>query len=520
MQSPYFTEEHDLFRNTARQFMQTEVIPFANEWEKEKKIPRTIWKKMGELGFLGINFPEKYGGADADFFYTVAFLEEVGHCALAGFTAAVLVQQYMATAHLFKVGSEALKEKYLVPSIAGKLVGALAVTEPDAGSDVAAIRTRAVREGDEYVITGSKTFITNGVYGDFITVAVKTGPEAGVEGISLIIVDSDTPGFSAKKLEKMGLHCSDTGELSFDDVRVPASNLIGQENMGFYYIMESFQLERLVAAITSVGTCDICIEETLKYIAEREVFNKPLAKFQVIRHALADAATELEAARQLTYYTSWLYEQGEQAVREYSMVKLLTTELSKKIADTCLQFFGGYGYMDEYPISRIFRDARVSTIVGGASEIMREIIAKVMIDQVKYESAYDRTRAETSETAAEQPEKDGSKTSRSPETVAELFQTLPDRFRPEKAGDWETVVHFDITGDAGEQYTVTIKDGVCSVELGLHGEAKCVVKTKDKTYLNIELGKTNPQTAFMMGKIRVSNLAEMMQFGKVFRRIS
>ncbi|MFQ5639252.1 MAG: acyl-CoA dehydrogenase family protein [bacterium] len=520
MKSPYFTEEHVLFRDTARQFMQTEVIPFANEWEKEKQIPRSIWEKMGELGFLGINFPEKYGGADADFFYTVAFLEEVGHCALAGFTAAVLVQQYMATAHLYKVGSEALKEKYLVPSIAGKLVGALAVTEPDAGSDVAAIRMRAVRDGDEYVLNGSKTFITNGVYGDFITVAVKTNPEAGVEGISLIIVDSEAPGFSAKKLEKMGLHCSDTGELAFDDVRVPASNLIGQENMGFYYIMESFQLERLVAAITSVGTSETCIEDTLKYITEREVFNRPLAKFQVIRHALADAATELEAARQLTYYTAWLYEQGEQAIREFSMVKLLTTELSKKIADICLQFFGGYGYMDEYPISRIYRDARVSTIVGGASEIMRDIIAKVMIDQVKYDSAYAQAEQKPLEGSEALPEKSERAAVHPPETVAELFQTLPKRFRPEKAGDWETVVHFDISGDAGGQYTVMIKDGACTVEPGLQGEAKCVVKTKDKTYLNIEMGKTNPQTAFMMGKIKVSNLAEMMQFGKVFRRIS
>ncbi|MFQ5650110.1 MAG: acyl-CoA dehydrogenase family protein [bacterium] len=519
MKSPYFTEDHELFRDTVRQFMQTEVIPFANEWEKQQRIPREIWQKMGELGFLGINFPEKYGGAAADFFYTVVFLEEVGHCALAGFTAAVLVQEYMATAHLYKVGSEALKEKYLMPSIAGKRVGALAVTEPDAGSDVAAIRMRAVRDGDEYVLNGSKTFITNGVYGDFITVAVKTDPDAGVEGISLIVVDSDTPGFSAKKLEKMGLHCSDTGELAFDDVRVPAGNLIGQENMGFYYIMESFQLERLVAAITSVGTSEICIEQTLKYIMEREVFNRPLAKFQVIRHALAELETELEAARQLTYYTSWLYEQGEQAVREYSMVKLLTTELSKKTADVCLQFFGGYGYMDEYPISRIYRDARVSTIVGGASEIMRDIIAKVMIDQVEYESAYAQSGGTTSESSAGQPKTDDAATS-PPETVAELFQTLPERFRPDKAGGWETIVHFDISGAAGGQYTVTIKEGACTVDSGLLGEAKCVVKTKDKTYLNIELGKTNPQTAFMMGKIKVSNLAEMMQFGKVFRRIS
>lgn len=348
----------------------------------------------------------------------------------------------MATAHIDRVGSEELKQKYLVPSIAGEKIGVLGITEPDAGSDVAAIRTRAVRDGDQYVINGSKTFITNGVYGDFVTTAVKTDPEAGAEGISLIIVDTDASGFSANNLSKMGLHCSDTGELSFDDVRVPVANLIGQENMGFYYIMESFQLERLVAAITSVACSEMCIDETLKYITEREAFSRPLAKSQVIRHAMADLATELEAAKQLTYHTAWLHEQGEQVVRECSMAKLLTTEVSKKIADTCLQFFGGYGYMDEYPISQMYRDARVGTIVGGASEIMREIIAKVMIDQVKYESAYARTGQKTPAPSAEQQEKEDSKISRLPETVAELFQTLPDRFRPEKAGDWGNSLPF------------------------------------------------------------------------------
>lgn len=520
MKSQYVNEEHDMFRDSVHQFMQKEVIPFANQWEKERRIPRSIWNKMGDLGFLGINFPEKYGGSAADFFYSVVLLEEVGHCALAGFTAALVVQQYMATTHIYKVGSESLKEEYLIPSINGQKVGALAITEPNTGSDVAAIRTRAVREGDCFVINGSKTFITNGVYGDFVTVAVKTELNAGIEGISLIVMDTDTSGFTANNQEKMGMHCSDTGELFFDDVRVPATNLIGQENMGFYYIMENFQLERLAAAITSIGCSEICIEETLNYIMEREVFNRPIAKFQVIRHTMANLITELEAARHLTYHAAWLYDQGKQSIQECTMAKLFSTELSMKIAHTCLQFFGGYGYMDENRISRMYRDARVGTIAGGTSEIMREIIAKIMIDKVKYESAYARAGKEPTEHSVAQSEKDGQKNTHPPESVAELFQTLSDRFRTDKAGDWETIFHFDISGAAGGQYTIKIKNGKCVVEQGLLGEAKCIVKCKDKTYLNIELGKTNPQTAFMMGKIKVSNLAEMMQFTKMFRKIS
>lgn len=383
MKSLYFTEEHELFRNSVRQFIETDVIPYAEKWEDEKRIPDEIWKKMGDSGFLGINYPEQYGGVDTDFFYSVVFLEEIARSGLGGFTAAVSVHQYMATAHIFKAGSEFIKEKYLASAISGDKIGALAITEPDSGSDVYSIKTKAEKIDDYYIVNGSKTFITNGVFGGFITTAVKTG-----KGISLLVIDSDSEGLTKNQLKKMGWYCSDTAELFFNDVKVPIANLIGEEDKGFYYLMESFQLERLVAAILAVSSAQYCLDITLKYINERTAFGSPIAKLQTIRHTIALLSSELEAARQLVYNTSWLYSQGIADVEKCSMSKLIATELYKKIADSCLQFFGGYGYMEEYLISRIYRDARVNTIVGGTSEIMKEIIAKIIIDKTSYKSAY------------------------------------------------------------------------------------------------------------------------------------
>ena len=519
MKSLYFTTEHEAFRNTARLFMEKEVVPFADEWERERCIPRSIWKRMGELGFLGIDYPEEYGGTDADFFYSVVFMEELTRSTMAGFAAAVSVHQYMAAEYIHKFATSDLKHRYLVPAIAGEKIGALAVTEPDAGSDVASIRTRAVREGEYYTINGAKTFITNGYYGDFIIIAAKTEPDAGFGGISLILVDRDTQGLEARKLEKIGWHCSDTAELHFDDMKVPVANLIGKENEGFYYIMECFQLERLVSAIIAIAGARLGLEYTLGYIAERKAFGRPIARFQSIRHAVVDMKTEIEAAQQLTYHTAWRYGQGEHVVMECSMAKLLTTELAKKVADNCLQLFGGYGYMDEYPISRMFRDARAGTIVGGTSEIMREIIARLMIDQVSYDLSRDEKEKRT--VPAKETVKDESKEDPGtlPETAADIIRTLPVRFRAEKAGSWETIFHFDISGAEGGQYTVYIQNGACTVEPGLKGDAKCVVKTSDKTYRDIELGKANPEAAFMMRKIKVSNITEMIQFTKMFRRL-
>ena len=381
MRSIYFSDDHDLFRQSVRRFVEAEVAPHADAWEAAGRIPREIFVRMGDLGFLGILFPEAYGGTEADIFYAAAFCEEITRSRMGGFCAAVTVQQFMATQHIFRAGSEELKLRYLSPSIAGRKVGALAVTEPDTGSDVAAIRTSAIRDNDAYIVNGAKTWITNGADGDFYTVAVKTDRDAGTAGISLIVVDADTPGVSVgKRLKKLGLHSSDTAELRFQDVRVPLANLVGSENMGFYYIMEAFQLERLVGAFLAVGSADLCIEETLAYMADRRAFGRSLDRFQVLRHRIAQLASELEAARQLVYHTAWLHERGEQAIKESSMAKLVATELSKRVADECLQCFGGYGFSEEYPMARFYRDARAGTILAGTSEIMREIIARFMFD--------------------------------------------------------------------------------------------------------------------------------------------
>lgn len=387
MSSQYFTDDHQLFRQTVRQFIETEVAPRADEWETARRIPKAIFQRMGSLGYLGLPFPEAYGGSGADFWYSVVFLEELARCGMGGFTTAVSVHTFMAVNHLFRAGSEALKQNYLVPAIAGEAVAALGITEPDAGSDVAALRCTARREGDDYVVNGTKTFISNGTYGDLVTLAVKTG-----EGnhLSLLLVELNSPGITRTKLNKMGWHSSDTAEIRFDGVRVPAENRIGAEGAGFYYLMESLQLERLVAAILAVAGAQYTLDLTLQYLHEREAFGKPLARFQAIRHTLADVATEIAVAREFVYSTCWKFEQRQNVVQECSMAKLFTAELQKRTVDTCLQYFGGYGYMEDYPICRAYRDARVGTIAGGTSEIMREIIAKTVVDGVAFKKGYER----------------------------------------------------------------------------------------------------------------------------------
>lgn len=518
MKSPYFNEDHVLFRQSVRDFVDRDVKPHIVEWEKQEQIPRAVWKRMGELGFLGINYSEQYGGSAADFFYTVAFVEELARCGAAGLPAAVSVHQYMATAHIAEAGTEELKEKYLKPAISGDMIAALAISEPHAGSNVAGIKTRAVREGDHYIINGSKTFITNGFYADFVTTAVVTDPEAGIGGISLIVIDKNTAGFSANKLRKMGWHSSDTGELFFENVKVPVANLVGQEGRGFYYIMDSFQLERLVGAIMAVGGCEDTLETTLRYMKEREAFGRPIAKFQALRHRIADLAAEVESLKQFVHHTAWLHNEGEFAVKQCSMAKLLAAELGKKVADECLQMFGGYGYMQDFPIERMYRDARVGTIVGGTSEIMREIIAKTVIDDTQYGSAYKSGGPHD----AEPRQKASSATptmEKKPEVASEIIRSLESRFRPEKAGDFEAVFHFDISGNNGGQFTAIIGDGTCQVKEGHEGEATCTVSTKDVVYEEIELGKRNPEMAVMMGKIKISNIGEMLKFSKLFYRL-
>jgi alkylation response protein AidB-like acyl-CoA dehydrogenase/putative sterol carrier protein len=509
MQSPYFTEEHELFRQSVREFVHHEILPNIETWEEDQRTPKSLFRKLGEYGFLGINHEETYGGSDADFFYSVAYLEELARCGSAGVTAAISVHQFMATNHLAEAGSDELKEKYLRPSISGDMIGAIAISEPGAGSDVSALRTAAERDGDEYVINGSKTFITNGVFGDFVVVACKTDPAAGVNGISLIVVDRECEGFTATPLKKIGWHSSDTGELAFDNVRVPASNLVGQENMGFFYIMESFQIERLVAGILANGGSEAAVEMTLQYMDERETFGRKIKKYQVLRHDIVDLCTEIEASKQLTYNASWLFANGHMPVKECTMVKLFATELSNRVIDKCLQMFGGYGYMEDYPIARAYRDARVGTIVGGTSQIMREILSKMIIDDVRYKKVYHEEEAASAETDAPVFE-----------SARDIILSLPRRFKTERANGDQHVFNFDLTGDGGGQFTVTVANKQCAVSEGLADEAECTVSCEAGVYKDVELGNMAPEMAVMSGQLKISNLGAMMHFTKLFRRIS
>jgi alkylation response protein AidB-like acyl-CoA dehydrogenase/putative sterol carrier protein len=665
MTSIYFGEEHESFRRTVRQFLEGEVAPYAREWEEARRIPREAFRRMGDLGFLGILFPEELGGTGASIFHAIAFLEELPRSLMGGFVAAVSVQQFIATGAIGLHGTPAQKRRWIEPSIAGTKVGAIAISEPDAGSDVAAIRTTARRDGDAWVIDGAKTWITNGVEGDFVVVACRTDKDAGAGGLSLIVVEADAPGFTRGKLRKMGWHSSDTGELVFEGVRVPLGNLVGGENEGFYLIMETFVLERLVTAATSIGSARLALEETRKYVLARHAFGRPIGKFQAIRHRLADLYAELEAAAQLVYHAAWLHEKGENPVAEACMAKLLATELSKKTADECLQFFGGFGTVEEYPIERLFRDARFGTIVAGTSEIMREVIAKAAIDGVAFpkretgeadavrgpahetapapvpgeapvslhgaraamEPAVDPFSSDSSssegfeadvtgtldavffetvavpspragaevvpeivpevvvETAAapatEWTESAPSSAARPglpvaeeaapespiaesipaaeppapapwtapvpppppapartvheavtlvtgppsiavklpvPTNVAELFETLPLRFRADRAAGWNARFHFRFKDTDRADWTVVIEDGFCRALEGHEGAPDCLVTTTEKTYLAIESGQQAPETAFLLGKVKVSNVAAMTRFGRMFRK--
>ena len=381
----YFNEEHNLFRESLREFLNREVSPNIEVWEKDGKIPKSIWKKMGDMGFLGLSFPEKYGGGDLDFFFEVIFNEELGRLNSGGFVVTQQVVQYMSAPYIHKYGSDTLKDKYLPGIISGDLISCIGITEPDAGSDTKNIQTRAELIGNEYVINGSKTFITNGLYGDFIILVVKTNPKAGSKGVSLICVDLDQNGITKNKINKLGWHSSDTAELSFDNVRVPKENLIGEEGKGFYYLMNGLQLERLCFLPSNVATMEYALSESLNYMSQRNAFGRTIDKFQVLRHRISQLSSELEALKAFSYYCCDLFDKGIYDVKSCSMGKLIVTELHEKISTQCLQFFGGNGYTEDYPMARMFRDSRIGTIGGGTSEIMREIIAKVIIDDVRYE---------------------------------------------------------------------------------------------------------------------------------------
>jgi acyl-CoA dehydrogenase/citronellyl-CoA dehydrogenase len=376
MDSIYFNEEHNIFRQTFRDFVKKEIRPYAEEWEENETCPRELFKRMGDLGFLGILYPEEYGGSDADYFYNVVFVEEISKCGALGISVGILVHSQMASPALHYLGTHEQKVKYLRPVIAGEKIIALGVTEPNHGSDVASIETEAVKKGDHYVINGAKTFITNGSLADLITLAARTG-EKGYKGISLFIFETNTPGFSvSRKLKKMGMHSSDTAELFFDDCVVPAANLLGKEGQGFYGIMAGFENERIVGAAQAYSAAELAFELSLKYARERQQFGRPIGEFQAVSHMLAEMATDVEAARQLTYYAAWLRSQGKPCIKEVQMAKCFASEIANTVAYKAVQIHGGYGYMREYEVERIYRDVRLITIGAGTSQIMKNIIAK------------------------------------------------------------------------------------------------------------------------------------------------
>lgn len=372
-----FTEEHQAFRKSVRTWVEKELTPHALEWDRAGIFPRGIFRQAGELGFLGINHEVKSGGSALDYWYVTAFVEELTRSRNAGVSMALMVQSQMATPIINEIGTDEQKREFLAPALAGEKIAALGVSEPGCGSDVASIRTTARREGDDYVINGSKMWITNGTRADFVTLAVRTGAE-GYAGISLVTFPTDVKGFSvSKKLEKVGNLSSDTAILYFEDCRIPARYVLGEENEGFYHIMTNFQGERLVGALSSVSAMDRMMEDSIRYGQERQAFGKPLLKFQVWRHKFVEHLTAIEAARQLTYRAVDLFDRKENPVREISMAKLFAGDLAQRVAYDCQQFFGGMGYIEETDIARAWRDIRLITIGGGTSEVMKEILSKV-----------------------------------------------------------------------------------------------------------------------------------------------
>jgi alkylation response protein AidB-like acyl-CoA dehydrogenase len=370
------TDEHEALRESIESFCKKELAPHSEEWERDG-FPDWVFQRMGELGFLGIYFPEEYGGQGGDYFMSIVRGEAMAQSNNGGLAMGIAVHTDMATPPILKFGSEYLKQTYLVPAIKGEKISCLGITEPGAGSDVAGIRTRAVRDGDDWVINGSKTFITNGARSDFIVLVTKTDPDAGYDGFSLFVVDKRTPGFHvSKKLEKMGMHSSDTAELTFEDVRVPSENLLGEEGKGFYHIMWELQGERLIGAAGSVAGAQRVFDQTLEYAKQRNAFGRPIGRFQSIRHKFAEMATKIETARQMVYTTAWRVQNGEYPVREISMAKLFASRIAVEVCDEAIQIHGGYGYMKEYHVERAWRDMRLNRIGAGTDEIMLEVIGR------------------------------------------------------------------------------------------------------------------------------------------------
>lgn len=383
----YFTEEHNAFRQSFQDFLKKEVVPFVDKWEEQGFVDREIWKKFGDMGYFGLNYPEEYGGLNLDLFYTTIFLEELQKVNSGGFAAAIWAHVYLAMTHLEKEGSEDIKESYLLPSINGEKIGCLCITEPFGGSDVAGMRTTAVKKGDNYVINGSKTFITNGLLSDYLVVAAKTNPELGNKGMSIFVVDRNTEGITATNLKKLGWKASDTAEIAFNNVIIPQKNLLGVEGSGFPYIMQHFALERVIMGVNAHARAEFALDYAIKYMSEREAFGRTIDKFQALRHKIADMASEIEMCKEFNYSIIYKLNKLEYVVKEATMSKLVSTKIADSVIYDCLQLLGGYGYMEEYPMARLFRDSRLGPIGGGTSEILREIIAKMVIDKKEYKPA-------------------------------------------------------------------------------------------------------------------------------------
>lgn len=374
----WFGEEHEMLRQQIRRFVEEEIKPGGEAWEQEGETPRALYRKMGDLGFFGIRYPEQYGGAGMDTLASVVWAEELGKSTFSGVAIGALVHTDMASVHVYNAGSPAQHERYMPGIVSGEILTAVCITEPDAGSDVKGIRTRARRDGDEFVINGAKMFITNGVNADLYVVVTRTDSEANPsQGVSLFLVEKGTPGFNvSRKLDKQGWRSSDTAELSFENCRVPAENLLGEEGRGFYAVMNNLQNERTVLGAMTIGEAQTALDITVDYVKTRKAFGAPLWDKQTIRHRLAMLAARVEAGRQLVYATAARDAAGEQVVKEVSMIKAYCGELVNEVMYDCLQFHGGMGYMRESAIERMSRDARIQSIGGGATEVMLEEIAK------------------------------------------------------------------------------------------------------------------------------------------------
>jgi len=379
-----FTEDHELLRQSFRQFVETEITPNVKYWEENKICEAEIFRKMGEQGFFGVSFPVEYGGSGMDIWSAVVISEELSQANIGGLAMSLYAHTYLPLPVINAMGTEEQKLRYLAPALKGEKIAALGITEPGAGSDVGGIKTTAEDKGDHYLVNGSKMFITNGTMADFIVLAVRTGPG---HQLSLLLFDTDTPGFSAVAVHnKLGMHSSDTGQLFFENCKVPKSALLGEEHFGFYYIMSNFQEERLIAAITGTAAAENAMEKAKKYMKEREAFGRQIGKFQVLRHKLAQMAIKVEACRSISYRAVAEYiEYGPAAYKIISMAKAFVCEESFNVINDALQIHGGWGYMEDYGIARSLRDIRLMTVGAGTTEIMHEIISKIVIDEVKHD---------------------------------------------------------------------------------------------------------------------------------------